>query len=152
MGEDRRLRSGKKPLSDIVTHLVPDHGDELPDSEGNVVETHAGGDKVLSGASTTADLTYKSPNNLSDEEATQKREKMKRKNAELDAVKSTNAELYSQVNKMQKKIENEEYQDRTDLMADFAEFAEMYSTLRVDISGSTDADGPLENGEEAEAA
>jgi len=77
---------------------------------------------------------------------------MKRKNAELDAVKSTNAELYSQVNKMQKKIENEEYQDRTDLMADFAEFAEMYSTLRVDISGSTDADGPLENGEEAEAA
>lgn len=152
VGEDRRLRGTEKPLSDVITHLIPDHGDEMPDGEGWVVETKEEGDKVLTGATTTGDVTYRSPNTLSDEQATQNREKMKRKDAELDAVKSTNAELYTQVRKMRKKIENEEYQDRTDLMEDFDQFSQMLRTMTVELKEETDSDGPLENGENAEAS
>lgn len=153
VGEDRRLRGGDKPLDDVISHKVPDHGEQLPDDEGYAVTTRAEGDEILSGATSTADVTYASPNSLSDERATQLREQNRRKDAELRAVQATNAELYKQIRKMRKKIENEEYQHRTDLIEDFDDFAEMFSTLRVNIKdeasdGSTSA---LENGENKEA-
>lgn len=152
VGEDRRLRGGDKPLDDIITHQLPDHGEELPGDAGYLVSTREGGDTILSGATSTADVTYGSPNSLSDERATQLREQKRRKEAELNGIKATNAELYKQVSKMRKKIENEEYQDRTDLIEDFGEFAEMYSTLRVDItdSGSENGASPETNGESPE--
>jgi hypothetical protein len=152
VGEDRRLRGEDKPLDDVVTHQVPDHGDELPDGDGWIVTTREDGDEVLSGATSTADVTYSSPNSLSDERATQLREQKRRKEAELRAVQATNAELYKQIKKMRKKIENEEYQDRTDLIEDFSDFAEMYSTLRVDIKENGDSESAVEkNGDESEA-
>lgn len=140
VGEDRRLRGEDKPLDDVITHQIPRHGDELPDGDGFSVLTRENGDQILQGATSTADVTYSSPNSLSDERATTIREQKRRKEAELSAVQATNAELHQQIKKMRKKIENEEYQDRSDLIEDFSDFAEMYSTLRVDIT---------ENGEDS---
>lgn len=144
VGEDRRLRGEDKPLGDIIQHQIPDHADELPDGDGFVVSTREGGDQILSGATSRADITYGSPNSLSDERATQLREQKRRKEAELSAVQATNAELNRQIRKMRKKIKNEEYEDREGLMEDFGDFSDMLSTLRVEISdekqnGSTSA-------------
>lgn len=154
VGEDRRLRAEDKPLDDVISHQIPDHGDELPDGAGYLVPTREDGDQILAGATSTADLTYGSPNSLSDERATQLREQKRRKEAELQAVQATNAELYKQITKMRKKIENEEYQDRTDLIEDFGQFADMYSTLKVDITENGDGGGSAvdKNGESAEAS
>lgn len=153
VGEDRRLRGEDKPLDDVITHQVPGHGDELPDGTGFVVSTREDGDMVLQGATSTADVTYSSPNSLSDERATQLREQKRRKEAELQAVQATNAELYKQIKKMRKKIQNEEYQDRTDLIEDFSDFADMYSTLKVNITENGDgkASAVEKNGESPEA-
>lgn len=131
-GEDRRLRGGEKPLDDVISHLVPSHGDELPEGKGFVVTTRESGDKVLEGDS-RADVTYASPNSLSDERATQIREEKKRKEAELKATQATNAELYQQIRKMRKKIKNEEYHDREELLSDFREFSEQFQKFSVSI-------------------
>lgn len=134
VGEDRQLRGTDKPLSDVVTHLIPDHGNELPDAEGWAVLTSAEGDRVISGATSTADKTYGSPNTLSDEEATANREKLKRKDAQLDAVKATNAELSQQLNKMEKKIRNEEYRTRSDLIDDLGKLSEVFQITQDRVS------------------
>lgn len=153
VGEDRRLRGGEKPLDDVITHKIPDHGEEIPDGSGYVVKTREGGDEILSGATSTADVTYASPNSLSDERATQIREQKRRKEAELQAVKATNAELYKQIRKMRKKIENEEYDSRQDLIRDFREFADMTSTLKVDINESRNGSpSTSDDGEESTEA
>jgi hypothetical protein len=142
VGEDRRLRGGDKPLSDVVTHRVPPHADELPDGAGWVVETHDDGDKILSGATSTADVTYRSPNSLSSERAIQLREKRKRLNAQLKNVKATNAELTKELERLRKKIENDEYQDREALKSDFQDFSEMFRSFSVEIDdGSENGDG-----------
>lgn len=155
VGEDRRLRGTDKPLDDVITQQVPDHAAELPDGSGWLVTTHEDGDRVLEGATSAADVTYSSPNSLSDERAIQIREKQKRKNAELQAVKATNAELYGQIRKMRKKIENEEYQDRTELMDDLEDFSSFLSTFRVEMQDGTSKNGDdsaLESdGQEAKA-
>ena len=154
VGEDRRLRAEDKPLDDVISHQVPDHGDELPKGDGWTVTTREGGDEVLAGATSTADLTYASPNSLSDERATQLREQNRRKEAELRAVQATNAELYKQIKKMRKKIENEEYKDREALIEDFGDFSEMFSTLRVNISddNSESTSAVEKNGDGPEAS
>lgn len=137
VGEDRRLRGADKPLDDVITLQIPDHGEERPDGSGFHVTTSENGDRVLAGATATADLTFGSPNNLSDERSIQLREKNKRKEAELRAVQSTNAQLQQEVRKLRKKVENEEYDDRAALMEDFGNFAEMFSTLRVNVKDET---------------
>lgn len=154
VGEDRRLRSGEKPLSDVVTHLVPDHGNELPNGEGWAVQTSADGDRVITGASSTADVTYSSPNTLSDEQATKNREMLKRKDAVLNATKATNAELNQQIQKMQKKLENEEYAARSELIDDFDKFSDMFqrATLEVRDETSSNGNGTMKNGSKPEAS
>jgi hypothetical protein len=141
VGEDRRLRGADKPLEDVINQAVPDHGVERPDGSGYVVRTCDGGDQVLEGATVTADVTYASPNSLSDERAIQVREEKKRKEAELRAVQATNAELNQQIRKMRKKIENEEYKDRTELMRDLADFSDMLNSFNVSIEDETSRNG-----------
>ncbi|WP_255149787.1 hypothetical protein [Halorarius halobius] len=147
-GEDRRLRAGEKPLSDVITHLVPSHGDELADGSGYIITTRENGDEVLSGDS-LSDLTYASPNSLSDERATQIRELQKRQKAELKGVKATNAELYTQIRKMRKQIKNDEYRDRQELLDDFDRFSQQVksSVAHVQESTSRDRKDSRENGE-----
>lgn len=151
-GEDRRLRGGEKPLDDVISHLVPDHGDELPDAEGFHVTTRKDGDQVLEGDS-IADVSYASPNSLSDERATRIREEKKRKEAELQGVKATNAELYQQIRKMRKRIKNDEYRDRQELLQDFSEFSSMFRSFRVSIKDEmSNGNGETAtNGEKTEA-
>lgn len=153
-GEDRRLRGGEKPLEDVITHLVPDHGDELP-SGGFHVQTRKEGDEVLAGNS-LADVTYASPNSLSDERATQIREEKKRKEAELQGVKATNAELYQEIRKMRKKIKNDEYRDRQELIEDFDKFSSFFRSFSVSIrdelgNGSDESTNGTGDKQEAEA-
>lgn len=154
VGEDRRLRSGEKPLSDVVNHLVPDHANELPNGEGWAVQTSADGDRIITGASSTADLAYGSPNTLSDEQATKNRGKLERKNAVLSATKATNAELTQQYQKMQKKLKNEEYAARSELIDDFDRFSEMFqrATLEAREESASGSSGPIENGSKPEAS
>jgi len=151
-GEDRRLRGGEKPLDDTISHLVPDHGDELPDGEGFHVQTRQDGDQILEGDS-IADVSYASPNSLSDERATRIREEKKRKEAELQGVKATNAELYQQITKMRKRIKNDEYRDREELIEDFSEFSDMFRSFSVSIKDElSDGNGKEStNGESPEA-
>jgi len=151
VGEDRRLRGKDKPLDDVITHKVPPHGEERPDGDGFVVTTTKEGDQILEGSS-TADVTYSSPNNLSRERSIQIKEQRRRKDAELRAVKATNAELTQQVRKMRKKIENEEYKDRTELLDDFDRFSEQLNAFKVRLQDESKNDaGPESNGTGDEA-
>lgn len=154
VGEDRRLRSGQKPLSDVVNHLVPDHANELPDGDGWAVQTTAEGDRIITGANSTADIAYGSPNTLSDEQATKNRGKLERKDAVLSATKATNAELIQQIEKMQKKIKNEEYAARAELIEDFDRFSEMFQRASIEIRDETSSSssGPMDNGSKPEAS
>ncbi|WP_227132343.1 hypothetical protein [Halorubellus salinus] len=137
VGEDRRLRGGEKPLDDVVTHQVPDHGKEVPGDHGYHVRTQEQGDIVLEGATSSADVTYSSPSSLSSERAVELREEKKRKDASLNATKATNAHLQKQIRSMEKKIENNEYRDREDLLEDFSRFKEM-SSMRVEVEDTTE--------------
>jgi hypothetical protein len=137
VGEDRRLRGGEKPLDDVVTHQVPDHGKEVPGDHGYHVRTQEQGDVVLAGATSTADLGYSSPSSLSSERAVELREEKKRKDASLNATKATNAHLQKQITSMEKKIKNEEYRDREELLDDFKRFKEM-SSMRVEVEDTTE--------------
>lgn len=133
VGEDRRLRAEDKPLDDVIQHQIPEHGVERPDGSGYYVMTSQNGDTTLSGATSVADVTYSSPNSLSDERATQIREEKKRMKARLNATKATNAELYQRIDKLEKSIRNDEYDDRTQLMEDLDRFAGFLSTFRVEL-------------------
>lgn len=149
--EDRRLRGGEKPLDDVITHLVPSHGDELADGSGWLITTREEGDQVLAGDS-LSDVTYASPNSLSDERATQIREKEKRKEAELQGIKATNAELYNQIRKMRKQIKNDEYRDRQELLDDFDRFSDQFRSFSVSVRDETRGEsGSAKNGETPEA-
>lgn len=155
VGEDRRLRGADKPLDDVITHKVPDHAAERPDGSGFQISTHEGGDKVLSGATSAADVTYSSPNSLSDERAIQLREQKKRMEVQLRAMEATNGQLYQRVEKLEKKIDNDEYRDRTELMEDLDRFSSFLSTFTVELDekGKSNGDGSaVENGEKAEAS
>lgn len=123
VGEDRRLRGEDKPLSDVIQHQLPDHAEERPDGDGFIVRTRKDGDEVLTSAASGADITYRSPETLSDARATEIREQRRRTEAEISQVRATNAELWSKVEKMRKKIENEEYRSREDFKTDFEDFA-----------------------------
>lgn len=155
VGEDRRLRGADKPLADVINVGVPDHGVERPDGSGFVVRTREDGDQVLEGATVTADVSFASPNSLSDERSIQIREEKKRKEAELRAVQATNAELNQQLRKMRKKIENEEYKDRTELMRDLEDFGNVLNSFSVSIEDETTRNGSetaLETNDAQEAA
>lgn len=151
-GEDRRLRGDEKPLDDVITHLIPDHGEELPDGGGYMITTRKEGDQILTGDA-LADVTYASPNSLSDERATQIREEKKRKEAELQGVKATNAELYQQVTKMRKRIKNDEYRDRQELIEDFDKFSSFFRSFSGSVQRQLgNGDGTeKKNGEATEA-
>lgn len=127
VGSDRKLRGTDTPLSDVITQGIPDHAIEKPDGSGWIIPTHSDGERVLSGATSTADVTYEPPNSLSHEEKIEYRERLERKNARLQAMQATKAELYQQVKKMRKKIENEEYHDREELKSDLDDFAAWFN-------------------------
>jgi hypothetical protein len=153
-GEDRRLRAGEKPLADPIRHGIPDHGEEFPDTEGALVLTSQDGDEILDGDS-SVDVTYSPPNTLSKERATQIREKSNRKEAELQGAKATNAELYSQIRKMRKKIKNDEYRDRQALLEDFDKFSSYLNSFTVSVqdelsSSDESKNGASENGQTPE--
>lgn len=139
-GEDRRLRGGEKPVEDVIRHQVPGHGVEIPDGSGFHVTTREDGDEILDGAS-ASDITYSSPNSLSNERATQLREERRRKEAELQAVKATNAQLFKQVKDMRKKIENEEYEDKHELIEEFERFSEIANNLSNSFHSSDSRNG-----------
>jgi hypothetical protein len=152
VGEDRRLRGGEKPLDDVVTHQIPDHGKEIPDGQGYHVRTQEEGNRVLEGATSSADLAYSSPSSLSSERSVELREEKKRKQARLDAVKATNAELQRRITKLEKKIQNDEYKDRTELVEDFESFSDMLTTMKFEIEDTTEnGTGPDEKSNGAEA-
>jgi len=90
---------------------------------------------------------------LRDERAIQLREQKKRKDAELQQVKATNAELYQQITKMRKRIKNDEYRDREELIEDFSEFSDMFRSFSVSIKDELiDGNGTEStNGESPEA-
>jgi len=132
---------------------VPDHAVELPNGDYHV-RTKEGGDKTLSGANSSADITYSSPNSLSDEKAIQIREEKRRKEIELKQAKATKAELYQRVEKLEKAIRNDEYQDRDQLMEDLDRFSSFLSTFTVELdekNGNGDASA-LDDGEQEAAA
>lgn len=152
--EDRQLRGEDKPLDDVVRLLVPGHAVERPDGSGYHLTTKEEGDVILSGATSIADRTFRSPNQLSTERAAQLREANKRKNAELEATRATNAELNQQIRRMRKKIENREYRDREELMKDFKEFTDYLGAVGFDLTESSpDHNGSsgVEQDAEAEA-
>jgi hypothetical protein len=154
VGEDRRLRGKETPLDDVITHQVPDHGKELPDDDGYHIRTQEGGDRVLEGATSAADFAYSSPSSLSSQRSAEIREEKKRKDVKLNAVKATNAELQREITSLEKKIKNEEYHDREELVEDFEAFSDMLTTMRFEIEDTTEnGTGPDEkaNGTEASA-
>jgi hypothetical protein len=153
VAERRGLRESESLPEDIVEHMLPEHAWETPD--GNVViRTHAEGDKVLTGA-TEPDKTYSSPRQLSREEAIKLREERRRINAELSNVKATNAELMRQIRQLRKRIKNEEYHERQDLITDLGELLEQFAPLVNDHHDNQPARRPdpaeaLQNGGDSE--
>lgn len=141
VGEDRRLRAEEKPLDDVIQHLLPDHAKQLPDDGGYQVRTQEDGDKVLSGATSVADVSYSSPKSLSDERSVELREQRRRKEAELSAVQATNTELQNTIRTMEKKIKNQEYKDREELLSDFEDFSEMFSKAQEKLSTDDKSNG-----------
>lgn len=136
IGEHRELRGGQKPLNDILEHAVPDHGVELPNGD-YVVTTREEGEVYMKGATSRADITYRSTNSLSDERAQELRAKNSQMEARVKTLSALNSDLDSQLNKMRKRLENEDYKTRQDLMEDFQQFSDMYSTLNVKIQDQT---------------
>jgi len=155
VGEDRRLRGKETPLDDVITHQIPDHGKELPDDEGYHIRTQQDGDRVLEGATSAADVAYSSPSSLSSQRSAEIREEKKRKDVKLSAVKATNAELQREITKLEKKIKNEEYHDREELVDDFEAFSDMLTTMKFEMEDTTEKNGvgtdEKQNGAEASA-
>lgn len=144
IGEDRELRGTNKPLDDVIQRQIPDHAIESGDGETIIVPTKEDGDEILRGPTSPADRTWSSPNSLSDERATQYREETRRLRIESNATKATNAELYSLIRKMRKKIDNKEYREYQDFKSDFEDLAE------IALSRSEAAKNHQQNGKDDE--
>lgn len=159
VGEERRLRGADKPLDDIFTIKVPPHATEKPGG-GYHVTTKASesddraGDVVLKGATASADLTFSSPNSLSDERAVEIREKINRKDAQLQAIKATNAQLQQELRKLRKAIENDEYEAEEDVLDKLERFSDMMNsgTIRLEKSTENGTGGKSADAEEASAS
>lgn len=119
-GEHRKLRGGAAPLSDVVTHLVPEHATELDD--GLVLNQTQGEPDYQSSATAVADIKYHTPENLNYERAINLHEQKRRLQIKLQARKTTMNSLYDIIDELQTKIENDEYQDKEELMELFADF------------------------------
>lgn len=150
VGERRELRSNQSLPSDRVEHLVPDHSINLPSGDF-FVETQSEGDKVLSGGS-SADLTYRSQNQMSYEESVTLRERMSRLRSRMRAVKATNAQLMDDIKKLRKEIENREYQEREALVEEIDEIlTAMGPALQMANPGFQDnSQGPVQRAENGE--
>jgi hypothetical protein len=153
VGERRELRGNNSLPSDRIQHRVPPHATELPNGDIEV-ETRPDGDVVLGGGA-EADKTYRSQNEMSREEAIRIRNRMQMLQTKSKARKAKVAELHSQVNKLEKAIENEEYRQREDLINDLNEMMEAFKPF-MDSQGFGGGFSPAstlqaaENGEEAE--
>lgn len=152
VGEHKELRGSQKPLGDILEIAIPDHGVEMPNGDYHVT-TKAEGEILLTGATSRADITYGSTNSLSDERAQEIRSEKNQLEARNRTLSALNAELNSQVRTMSKRLENEDYKTREELVDDFERFSDIANAMNVKISddrGNGKRAGE-ENGESQEA-
>lgn len=135
-GEDHRLRQSDKPLNEGLTREIPEHGAEIDGGlvDGFVVPTQKDGDKVYKGAESQADITWRTRDAMSVEATAKWQKRYHRATQKLGAVKADNAQLHRQLKRMQKKLENEEYETREALRNDFKEILGMV----VPAAGSID--------------
>ena len=149
VGEERELRGTRKPNTDIITRMVPDHGVEVPDV-GYFVRTyadeHSDGEEIDSKANSSADYKYKSPNTLSDEQAYSIEGERRRKNIENRELRNTNAELFEKVHSLRKKVDNEEYKSREDFQEDLETIMPLLTGI-LDASQNLQASLRTEDGE-----
>ncbi|ELZ40647.1 hypothetical protein C471_07686 [Halorubrum saccharovorum DSM 1137] len=145
LAEDRNLRSTRKPGSDRVEHMVPDHAVELPDG-GWFVRTWASasdsGETILGSPSAPADYTYSSPRSMSYAESTGQREEIRRMRIENRELRKTAAKAESELRSWRQTVLNEEFRNKEEMKEEFGEFTEQIATV-LDASqdgGSDDGD------------
>lgn len=149
IGAHRELRSSPKPLTDVVSHGVPE-GQHAFEVEDGVIINHTRGEpRYNSSPEAPADVNYRSPNNLSYERAVGIQQSKERMRIERDAWITTSAAKDVELERVSEMIINREWQDKEDLMGIIRDYEEMkreQSPRTVDnrqsgISRSTGADG-----------
>jgi len=125
VGQHRELRGTPKPLSDTVTHSVPDgqHAFELDD--GILVNQTRGEPIIQESPEAPSDIAYRSPNNLSYERAVGLQESKKRMRIERDSWQTTAAAYSAEIDRLADMILNREWSDKNDLMELLREYEEM---------------------------
>lgn len=120
-GEDPRLRQANRPLNEGIKREIPEHGAEIDGGliDGFVVPTQKDGDKVYLKAGGSADITWRTRDAMSVEESAKWQKRYHRVREKLGAEKADNAQKDRQLRRMQKKLENDEYESREALRKDF---------------------------------
>lgn len=117
IGEHRQLRAGRKPHKDVVTDAIPagNHAVELDD--GIYVNSTRGKPIYMDSPTSPADVRYKSPDNLSAERAAEMREGKRRAEIRRRGAETTSAIKDDVIEDLATMLENEEWQDREDLIS-----------------------------------
>lgn len=139
VGNHRVLRSSPKPLSDVVTHSVPDGEHAVEVDEGLIINRTVGEPIYNRSPDAVADVSYRSPNLLSFERAVQLRQGKRRMQIERDAWKTTSAAKDTELERLSDMILNREWEDKTDLMELLREYEEMQESRETEVVDARDA-------------
>ena len=115
VAQRKDLRGAGKIPEDPIEHEIPDHGSRTDD--GMMIQTSPDGDKIIEGP-TNADVTYRSKDVLSTQEASRMKTEKRQIQIENDSLNALIATLQKQIQKLRTVVENNEHRDREDLKED----------------------------------
>jgi hypothetical protein len=150
-GEDQRLRKSDKPLTEAVSVEIPEHGAEIEGGiDGFVVPTQKDGDKQYLDATDPADLTWRTRDAMSVERSAKFQARVHRLQQRLGAEKADNAQKGMYIDKLHKKLENEEYDSREAIRKDFLEVLQLVAphANQTTSSNGTTPDSVVERAEQ----
>lgn len=131
VGNHPKLRSSAKPLGDRVTSSVPEGEHSFEVDDGVIINLTQGEPIYHRDPGAATDISYRSPDNLSYQRATELRESQRRKDIQLQGLRATDAVKDSEMERLADMLENREWTTRESLMELLQEFADMQNNRQT---------------------